>query len=118
MEAVVTAHPAALVLDDHQPVYVTAATPPTAMVRCSCNATVQWCDFATHQTEALVEAGLLAGGTGDRFTEFSVHGDGNSDAWLWHEPCRTELDAIDDPWTLVELVASARSHLSGCGGAT
>jgi hypothetical protein len=56
----VTAHPAALVLDDHQPVYVTAATPPTAMVRCSCKATVQWCDFATHQTEALVAAGLLA----------------------------------------------------------
>jgi hypothetical protein len=55
----VTAHPAALVLDDHQPVYVTAATPHTAMVRCSCNTTVQWCDFATHQTEALVEAGLL-----------------------------------------------------------
>jgi hypothetical protein len=55
-----TTHPAALVLADHQPVYVTAATPPTATVRCSCNATVQWCDFATHQTEALVEAGLLA----------------------------------------------------------
>jgi hypothetical protein len=39
----VTAHPAALVLDDHQPRYVTAATPPTAMVRCCCDVTVQWC---------------------------------------------------------------------------
>jgi hypothetical protein len=58
----VTAHPAALVLDDHQPVYVSASTKPAAMVRCSCKATVQWCDFATHQTEVLVEAGLLADG--------------------------------------------------------
>jgi hypothetical protein len=59
----VSIHPAALVLDDHLPVYVSASTKPTAMVRCSCNATVQWCDFATHQTEALVAAGLLAGVT-------------------------------------------------------
>jgi hypothetical protein len=69
-----TAHPAALVLDDHQPVYVTAATAPTAMVRCSCNTTVQWCDFATHQTEALAAAGLLANGTpcGDLSPEIGV----------------------------------------------
>jgi hypothetical protein len=56
----VTAHPAALVLDDHQPRYVTAATKPAAMVRCSCDVTVQWCDFATHQAEVLAAAGLLA----------------------------------------------------------
>jgi hypothetical protein len=61
----VTAHPAALVLADHQPVYVTASTQPGSTVRCSCDTTVQWCDFATHQTEALVAAGLLTdeGGT-------------------------------------------------------
>jgi endonuclease/exonuclease/phosphatase (EEP) superfamily protein YafD len=60
VEPVVTAHPAGLVLADHQPVYVTASTQPAAMVRCSCKATVQWCDFATHQVEMLAAAGLLA----------------------------------------------------------
>jgi phosphoribosyl-ATP pyrophosphohydrolase len=66
----VTAHPAALVLADHQPVYVSASTKPAAMVRCSCNATVQWCDFATHQAEALVAAGLL---TERRGLNVSIH---------------------------------------------
>jgi hypothetical protein len=51
----------------------------------------------------------------ERFAEFSVHGDANADAWLWHEPCRTELPAIDDPWSLAELVASAHRHLAACG---
>jgi hypothetical protein len=59
-----TAHPAALVLTDHQPVYVTASTQPGSTVRCCCGEWAgPWCEFATHQTEALVEARLLAPGT-------------------------------------------------------
>lgn len=55
-------HPAALVLADHQPRYVTASTKPAAPVRCDsdeCDWEGQWCDFAAHQTAKLDRAGLL-----------------------------------------------------------
>jgi hypothetical protein len=53
-------HPAALVLADHQPRYVTASTKPAAPVRCcSDDWEGQWCDFAAHQTDRLDQAGLL-----------------------------------------------------------
>jgi hypothetical protein len=53
-------HPAALVLADHQPRYVTASTKPVAPVRCvSDDWEGQWCDFAAHQTDRLDQAGLL-----------------------------------------------------------
>jgi hypothetical protein len=57
----VTAHPAALVLADHQPVYVTASTQPGSTVRCCCGKWAEpWCEFAAHQADVLVAAGLLA----------------------------------------------------------
>jgi hypothetical protein len=57
----VTANPAALVLADHQPVYVTAATQPGSTVRCCCGEWAGlWCEFATHQAEVLVGGAVAA----------------------------------------------------------
>jgi hypothetical protein len=57
----VSIHPAALVLADHQPVYVTASTQPGSTVRCcSCDWTGPWCEFPEHQAQVLAEAGVLA----------------------------------------------------------
>lgn len=50
----------------------------------------------------------------DHLGEYTVHGDGNSDIWLRHTPCRSLLPMLDDPWTLDVLVSLAEDHEDQC----